>query len=173
MTMKTNRRTFLRVSGAALGGLMAGLPGAGPAAPTRTTHPKPRRCASASSRSPTACADRHGARARLLQAVRDPFDISKEASWAVIRDKLSMGENQAMLIGMPIASTLGLAGSPVKPMIVPWLLNRNGQAITFSNKLKEAGIREAKPLKALADKARAAGAPMAFAMTFPAGTHAV
>ncbi len=32
--------------------------------------------------------------------------ISKEASWAVIRDKLITGENQAthMLIGMPIAS---------------------------------------------------------------------
>ena len=35
--------------------------------------------------------------------------ISKEASWAVIRDKLSIGENQAthMLIGMPFASTMG------------------------------------------------------------------
>src|SRR5882757_1317144 len=51
--------------------------------------------------------------------------ISKEASWAVIRDKLSLGENQAthMLIGMPIASTMGLLGSPVKPMVIPWLLN--------------------------------------------------
>src|SRR6185295_858371 len=75
--------------------------------------------------------------------------VSKEASWAVIRDKLSIGENQAthMLLGMPIASTLGLAGSPVKPMVVPWLLNRNGQAITLSNKLKLAGVREPKTLK--------------------------
>src|SRR5216684_3119917 len=64
--------------------------------------------------------------------------VSKEASWAVIRDKLSLGENQAthMLLGMPLASTMGLAGSPVKPMIIPWLLNRNGQAITLNNKLK-------------------------------------
>src|SRR4029450_472869 len=40
--------------------------------------------------------------------------VSKEASWAVIRDKLSLGENHAthMLIGMPIASTMGLAGAP-------------------------------------------------------------
>lgn len=38
--------------------------------------------------------------------------VSKEASWAVIRDKLSLGENQAthMLIGMPFASTMGLVG---------------------------------------------------------------
>src|ERR1041384_7059462 len=35
--------------------------------------------------------------------------ISKEASWAVIRDKLSLGENHAMhmLLGMPLASTMG------------------------------------------------------------------
>src|SRR6187399_1391724 len=47
--------------------------------------------------------------------------VSKEASWAAIRDKLSLGENQAthMLLGMPLASTMGLGGSPVKPMIAP------------------------------------------------------
>jgi nitrate/nitrite transport system substrate-binding protein len=101
--------------------------------------------------------------------------VSKEASWAVIRDKLSLGENQAthMLIGMPFASTMGLAGSPVKPMVVPWLLNRNGQAITLNNKLKQAGVREPKALKPLADKAKASGEPLTFAMTFPPGTHAM
>src|ERR671916_1636354 len=82
--------------------------------------------------------------------------ISKEASWAVIRDKLSLGENQAthMLIGMPIASTMGLAGSPVKPMVIPWLLNRNGQAITLNNKLKAAGVKTPAALKPIADKAK-------------------
>jgi nitrate/nitrite transport system substrate-binding protein len=101
--------------------------------------------------------------------------ISKEASWAVIRDKLSIGENQAthMLIGMPLASTMGLAGSPIKPMVIPWLLNRNGQAITLSNKLKQAGVKTAKDLKPIVDKARSAGASMTFAMTFPPGTHAM
>src|SRR5437867_1639290 len=100
--------------------------------------------------------------------------ISKEASWAVIRDKLSLGENQAthMLIGMPLASTMGLAGSPVKPMVIPWLLNRNGQAITLNNKLKAAGVRQPSQVKPLADKAKAAGDPLTFAMTFPPGTHA-
>jgi nitrate/nitrite transport system substrate-binding protein len=101
--------------------------------------------------------------------------ISKEASWAVIRDKLSLGENQAthMLIGMPIASTMGLAGSPVKPMVIPWLLNRNGQAITLNNKLKMAGVRKPADVKPLAEKAKASGEPLAFAMTFPPGTHAM
>ena len=101
--------------------------------------------------------------------------VSKEASWAVIRDKLSIGDNQAthMLIGMPLASTMGLAGSPVKPMIIPWLLNRNGQAITLSSQFKQAGVKTAKELKPFVDKAKAAGTPMTFAMTFPPGTHAM
>src|SRR4026207_635254 len=101
--------------------------------------------------------------------------VSKEASWAVIRYKPSLGENQAthMLIGMPLASTMGLAGSPVKPMIAPWLLNRNGQPSTLNNNLKQAGVREPKALKPVADKAKAAGDPLTFAMTFPPGTHAM
>src|SRR6187551_171984 len=59
--------------------------------------------------------------------------IVKGASWAAIRDSLSNGDIQAthMLLGMPFASTMGLLGSPKKPMIIPWLLNRNGQAITM------------------------------------------
>ena len=101
--------------------------------------------------------------------------VSKEASWAVIRDKLSLGENQAthMLLGMPLASTMGLAGSPVKPMVIPWLLNRNGQAITLNNKLKAAGAKTPAQIKPLAEKAKAAGDPLTFAMTFPPGTHAM
>ena len=99
--------------------------------------------------------------------------ISKEASWAVIRDKLTLGENQAthMLFGMPFASSIGLLGSPVKPMVIPWLLNRNGQAITLANKLK--GVKTAKDLKPIVDKAKADNATMSFAMTFPPGTHAM
>ena len=101
--------------------------------------------------------------------------VSKEASWAVIRDKLSLGENQAthMLIGMPLASTMGLAGSPVKPMVIPWLLNRNGQAITLNNTLKKAGVKKPADVKPLAAAAKAKGEPLTFAMTFPAGTHAM
>src|SRR5512134_1863402 len=101
--------------------------------------------------------------------------VSKEASWAVIRDKLSLGENQAthMLIGMPLASTMGLAGAPVKPLVAPWLLNRNGQAITLNNTLKKAGVKKPQEVKPLADRAKANGEPLTFAMTFPTGTHAM
>jgi nitrate/nitrite transport system substrate-binding protein len=101
--------------------------------------------------------------------------IVKGASWAAIRDSLSNGDIHAthMLLGMPIASTMGLLGAPKKPMIVPWLLNRNGQAITMKAALKGKVAGDPKALKPLVDAAKAAGTPMTFAMTFPPGTHAM
>jgi nitrate/nitrite transport system substrate-binding protein len=101
--------------------------------------------------------------------------ISKEASWAVIRDKLVLGENQAthMLYGMPYASTLGLLGSPKKPMIIPCAINRNGQGISLSKALLDRGVTTPEALRPLAAEAKAKGTPMTFAMTFPPGTHAM
>ena len=99
----------------------------------------------------------------------------KGASWAAIRDSLSNGDIQAthMLIGMPIASTMGLLGSPKKPMVIPWMLNRNGQAITLKTALKGKVAADPKALKPLVDEAKKKGTPMTFAMTFPPGTHAM
>ena len=101
--------------------------------------------------------------------------VSKGASWAAIRDSLANGDIQAthMLLGMPIASTMGLGGAPKKPMIVPWILNRNGQAITLKKELAGKVADDPKALKPLVESAKAAGAPMTFAMTFPPGTHAM
>ena len=101
--------------------------------------------------------------------------IKKGANWAAIRDMLSSGETQAthMLIGMPIASTLGLLGAPKKAMVVPWLLNRNGQAITLKKEWKGKVSTDPKALKPYVDKAKTAGDPLTFAMTFPPGTHAM
>jgi nitrate/nitrite transport system substrate-binding protein len=101
--------------------------------------------------------------------------ISKEASWAVIRDRLTLGENQAthMLLGLPYACTMGLQGSPVKPVIIPFYLNRNGQAITLTKALLEKGVKTPAQLRPLALEAKTKGNPMAFAMTYPPGTHAM
>jgi nitrate/nitrite transport system substrate-binding protein len=101
--------------------------------------------------------------------------VNKGANWAAIRDSLSNGDNQAthMLLGMPIASTMGLMGAPKKPMVIPWLLNRNGQAITLSNKFKGKVAEDPKALKPFVDEAKQAGTPLSFAMTFPPGTHAM
>jgi nitrate/nitrite transport system substrate-binding protein len=101
--------------------------------------------------------------------------VSKGASWAAIRDSLSNGDIQAthMLTGMPIASTMGLLGSPKKPMVIPWMINRNGQSISLSNAFKGKVQGDPKALKPLAMEAKAKGTPLTFAMTFPPGTHAM
>src|SRR5215212_11165699 len=101
--------------------------------------------------------------------------VAKGANWAAIRDSLSNGDIQGthMLTGMPIASTMGLLGSPKKPMIIPWILNRNGQSISlaksFAGKVKD----DPKALKPFVDAANKKKEPLTFAMTFPPGTHAM
>jgi nitrate/nitrite transport system substrate-binding protein len=111
----------------------------------------------------------------FLQEVRLDVTIAKGANWAAIRDSLSSGDNQMthMLIGMPIASTMGLLGSPKKPMIIPWLVNRNGQAITLKADWKGKVGADPKALKPFVDQAKKLGEPLSFAMTFPPGTHAM
>jgi nitrate/nitrite transport system substrate-binding protein len=174
--MKPSRRTFLKTAGnSTLAGLMVGLPTgwAGTAYADDSPETKTIRFGIIAL---TDCSSIiMGHELGYFKQFGIDSIISKEASWAVIRDKLSIGENQAthMLLGMPFASTMGLAGSPVKPMVIPWLLNRNGQAITLNNKLKQAGVKTAKDVKPIADKAKAAGDPLSFAMTFPPGTHAM
>jgi nitrate/nitrite transport system substrate-binding protein len=101
--------------------------------------------------------------------------VVKGASWAAIRDSLSHGDLHAthMLLGMPIASTMGLGGSPKVPMVVPWMINRNGQAITLKAAWKGQVGADPKALAPLAKDAKDRGSPLTFAMTFPPGTHAM
>lgn len=101
--------------------------------------------------------------------------VAKGANWAAIRDSLSNGDNQAthMLLGMPLASTMGLLGSPRKPMVIPWLLNRNGQAITLKAEWKGKVGADPKALRPMVEQAKKLGEPLTFAMTFPPGTHAM
>ena len=101
--------------------------------------------------------------------------VSKEASWAVIRDKLSLGENQAthMLLGMPLASTMGLAGSPVKPMVDSVAAQPQRPGDHAQQQAEDRRREDAGQIKPLAEKAKAAGDPLTFAMTFPPGTHAM
>jgi nitrate/nitrite transport system substrate-binding protein len=101
--------------------------------------------------------------------------VTKGANWAAIRDNLSSGSIQAthMLIGMPLASTMGLLGSPKKPMVIPWLMNRNGQAITLKTEWKGKVAADPKSLKPFVDAAKRLGEPLTFAQTFPPGTHAM
>ena len=79
-----------------------------------------------------------------------------------------------MLLGMPYASTMGLQGSPVKPMIIPMYLNRNGQAITLTKALLDKGVEDAGSSSSRSpSRPRPRARRMTFAMTYPPGTHAM
>jgi len=96
---------------------------------------------------------------------------SKEASWAGVRDKLASGELDFahVLYGMMYGMQLG-AGGARKDMAVLMGINQNGQGITLSTQLREAGVRDGESLgKAVA----AGGREFTFAQTFPTGTHAM
>ena len=64
--------------------------------------------------------------------------ISKEASWANIRDKVAIGalDGAHMLAGMPIAASLGVGAIP-KPTVTAFSMDLNGNGITVSNELYE------------------------------------
>ncbi|MGQ0621222.1 MAG: CmpA/NrtA family ABC transporter substrate-binding protein [Panacagrimonas sp.] len=97
--------------------------------------------------------------------------ISKEASWAAVRDKLLLGQLDAahVLYGLIYGAHLGI-GSQKKDMAILMNLNYNGQAITMSRKLLDAGIKDGESLKKAVDKKERT---YTFAQTFPTGTHAM
>ncbi|CAM3532056.1 CmpA/NrtA family ABC transporter substrate-binding protein [Bordetella sputigena] len=99
------------------------------------------------------------------------FVLSKEASWAGVRDKLINGELDVahVLYGLVYGVHLGIGG-PKKDMAVLMGLNQNGQAITLSQQLKDAGVTDGASLaRVMAEKKR----EYTFAQTFPTGTHAM
>ena len=111
-------------------------------------------------------------------------ELSREASWANIRDKVCVGalDGAHMLAGMPIASTLGL-GFTRKPLITAFSMNLNGNAISVSNNLYEHLIsidssiisepkRSASALKQVIDEGKSSGKPpLTFAMVYPFSNH--
>lgn len=66
------------------------------------------------------------------------LNLFKEVSWANIRDKVYLGylDGAQMLAGMPIAANLGLMPNSSE-IVAPFVLGRNGNAITVSRKLYE------------------------------------
>jgi nitrate/nitrite transport system substrate-binding protein len=101
--------------------------------------------------------------------------VMKFGSWTASRDGLMRGRTQAahMLFGMPVAAAVGKLGTEHRPLVIPWILNRNGQAITVSVRHREILRSSARDLRALAQERRDKGRPMVFAMTLQPGTHAM
>ena len=96
---------------------------------------------------------------------------TKEASWPGVRDKLVNGELDAahVLYGMIYGLQLGISG-PKKELAVLMTLNNNGQAITLSKKLVDAGAIDGPSLAKLMARDKR---EYTFAQTFPTGTHAM
>jgi len=99
-------------------------------------------------------------------------EVTKEASWASVRDKLLSGDLDAShcLFGMPFSVYTGVGGSAGSELPIAMMLNSNGQAITLSKELSQAGFRDLAAAKSVIEKAMSER-EVTFAMTFPGGTH--
>jgi ABC-type nitrate/sulfonate/bicarbonate transport system substrate-binding protein len=106
--------------------------------------------------------------------------LSREASWANIRDKIAVGalDGAHMLGPMALATSLGVAGA-VTPTLAPLALNTGGSAITVSKTLSAAlaALADDAPLTArplarlIAARASAGDPPLTFAVVFPHSIH--
>lgn len=119
--------------------------------------------------------------ASLVMAAKRGFDLkygirielSRETSWATLRDKLGSGALDAAhaLYGMVCGVQLGIGGQR-QEMAVLMNLSRNGQAITLSRALAGQGALSGADLarRVLAGQGERA---YTFAQTFPTGNHAM
>jgi NitT/TauT family transport system ATP-binding protein len=119
-------------------------------------------------------------------AAAEGLDVTlvREVSWSNVRDKLNIGLFDAahLLAPVAIASSLGLGHVKV-PIVAPFILGINGNAITVSPALHAALMEQiegdrsdpmatAKALARVVAIRRKAGAePLTFGMTFPFSTH--
>ncbi|MCJ8168837.1 CmpA/NrtA family ABC transporter substrate-binding protein [Atopomonas sediminilitoris] len=107
----------------------------------------------------------------FAQAQGLTLELHRQPSWSTLRDKLATGELDAAqnLYGLVYAMHLGLSGGSATPMAVLMNLNHNGQAITLSKRLLDAGVHDGASLAAYIRQ----HPPLRLAQTFPTGTHAL
>lgn len=112
-------------------------------------------------------------------------ELSREASWANVRDKIAVGalEGGHLLAPMALAASMGVGGERT-PLTVPLSLNLNGSAITLSTGLIKAmweadpemmarRPRSARPLaRVIAARREAGERPLTLAVVFAYSMHA-
>jgi ABC-type nitrate/sulfonate/bicarbonate transport system substrate-binding protein len=98
-------------------------------------------------------------------------ELRREIGWATVRDKITYGELDAAHAPAPMlwAMQLGLSTPPCD-VLTALVLNRNGNAITLSRALWEAGVRDAGSLREHA-RSRRARQPLTFGVVFTYSTH--
>jgi nitrate/nitrite transport system substrate-binding protein len=100
-------------------------------------------------------------------------ELSKESSWANIRDKVLNGELDAAhcLFSMPLSVYTGIGGKAGSEMKIAMVLNNNGQGITLSKDFCGlVGFKDIKKVNAAVTTIKKRK-EVTFAMTFPGGTH--
>ncbi len=101
-------------------------------------------------------------------------ELSKEASWANVRDKILNGEitGAHCLFGMPFSVYTGIGGKAGEEMKIAMVLNQNGQAITLSKDFcGKVTPKDVSKVAATITELKKKKPELAFAMTFPGGTH--
>ncbi len=100
-------------------------------------------------------------------------ELSKESSWANIRDKVLNGELDGAhcLFSMPFSVYTGIGGKAGSEMKIAMVMSNNGQGITLSKDFCGiVGYKEVGKVAAAVKKVQARK-EVTFAMTFPGGTH--
>ncbi|POY36815.1 nitrate ABC transporter [Flavobacterium alvei] len=100
--------------------------------------------------------------------------VTKESSWANIRDKVLTGELDGAhcLYSMPFSVYTGVGGKAGSEMKIAMMLNVNGQAITLSNDFcGKVGFKQMNKVTPVVAAKLKAEKEVTFAMTFPGGTH--
>jgi nitrate/nitrite transport system substrate-binding protein len=100
--------------------------------------------------------------------------VTKETSWANVRDKILTGELDGAhcLYSMPFSVYTGVGGKAGSEMKIAMMLNVNGQAITLSNDFcGKVGFKQMNKVTPVVAAKLKAEKEVTFAMTFPGGTH--
>lgn len=101
-------------------------------------------------------------------------EVTKEASWANVRDKILTGELDGAhcLFSMPFSVYTGVGGKEGSEMKIAMILNNNGQAITLSKDFcGKVGFKQTNKVAGVVAAKQKAEKDVTFAMTFPGGTH--
>ncbi len=98
-------------------------------------------------------------------------ELRREIGWATIREKIIYGELDAAHAPAPMlwSAQLGL-GCPPAEVLTALVLNLNGNAITLSRALWDAGVRDAATLREHA-RTRRSRQPLTFGVVFPFSSH--
>ncbi|MFI0492081.1 CmpA/NrtA family ABC transporter substrate-binding protein [Flavobacterium sp.] len=100
--------------------------------------------------------------------------VTKESSWANVRDKILTGELDGAhcLYTMPFSVYTGVGGKAGSEMKIAMMLSENGQAITLSNDFcGKVGFKQMNKVAPVVAAKLKAEKEVTFAMTFPGGTH--